>query len=73
MFTVKQPTVEESIVWIGLGLLYLILLFTTGVIALRKGHLVLFIVGFIFPILWIIGVLMQPTGAAVQAAEENQD
>ncbi len=58
-------------IWIGLGLLYLILLFTTGVMTLRKGHWLLFIIGFIFPILWIIGALMQPTEAAVRAAEEN--
>ena len=38
----------------GLGILYLILLVTAGVLTL------LFIIGIIFPILWIIGAVMSP-------------
>jgi hypothetical protein len=44
----------------GLGILYLILLITAGVLTLRNRHIVLFIIGIIFPILWIIGAIMSP-------------
>jgi hypothetical protein len=44
----------------GLGILYLILLITAGVLTLRNRHIVLFIIGIVFPILWIIGAVMSP-------------
>ena len=44
----------------GLGLLYLVLLVALGVTCLRKGHWVMFIIGIIFPLFWIIGALMPP-------------
>ena len=44
--------------------LYLILLFTLGLMTLRNGHTVLFWFGIIFPLLWVIGALMAPTPAA---------
>ena len=50
--------------WIGLGVLYLILLVTLGVMSLRKGHWVMFIFGIFFPLFWLIGALMQPRGQA---------
>jgi hypothetical protein len=34
------------------------------VATLRKGHYILFFVGIIFPVLWIIGALIGPTAAA---------
>jgi hypothetical protein len=43
---------------IGLGILYLILLFTVALMSFRKGHWVLGLIGFIFPILWFIGAIM---------------
>jgi hypothetical protein len=48
--------------WYGglLGLLYLILLITAGVMTIRNGRWVLFILGIIFPLLWIIGAIMSP-------------
>jgi hypothetical protein len=42
----------------GLGILYLVLLFTLAVLTFRKGHWILGLIGFIFPILWIIGAIM---------------
>ncbi len=59
-------------IWFGLGILYLILFFTTGLITLRKGHMVLFVLGFFFPLLWIIGALLQPTEAAAEALREEE-
>lgn len=45
---------------IGFGLLYLVLIITLGVMTLRKGHWVMFIVGFFFPIFWLIGAVIPP-------------
>ena len=44
----------------GLGLLYFVLMITLGVITIRKGHWVMFIIGIFIPLLWIIGALMPP-------------
>jgi uncharacterized membrane protein len=41
--------------WGLLGIIYLVLLFTVAIMTFRKGHWVLGIIGFFFPILWIIG------------------
>jgi len=47
---------------IGGGLLYLVLAFTLGLMTLRKGHWVMFIIGIPIPIFWLIGALMPPAG-----------
>ena len=52
--------------WIGLGVLYFILLVTLGLATARKGHWVLFILGIFLPLFWVIGALMDPTGAATR-------
>jgi hypothetical protein len=55
----SMPLAIEWFVWGGLlGLLYLIAFITAGVMTIRNGHIVMFIIGFIFPILWIIGAFM---------------
>ena len=46
------------------GVLYLILLFTLGVLSIRKGHWVMFILGLFFPLFWLIGALLPPTDSA---------
>ena len=43
---------------IGLGVLYLILIITLAVTSFRKGHWVLGLAGFFFPLLWIIGAIL---------------
>lgn len=40
------------------GILYLILMITLGVMSIRKGHWVMFIIGFFLPFFWLIGALM---------------
>jgi hypothetical protein len=40
------------------GILYFILLVTLGIITIRKGHWVMFIIGIFIPLFWIIGALM---------------
>jgi hypothetical protein len=54
----------STIVWLLLAALYLVLFVTLALTTLRKGHFVLFWVGIIFPVLWILGALMAPTAAA---------
>jgi len=46
--------------WFGFGLLYFVLLVTLGILSIRKGHWVMFIVGLFFPVFWLIGALMPP-------------
>jgi hypothetical protein len=40
------------------GIIYLILVVTLGVMSIRKGHWVMFIIGFFLPFFWLIGALM---------------
>ena len=58
-----------TFLWIVLAVLYITAWVTLGMTTLRKGHTVLFWVGIIFPVLWIVGAIMQPTPqvAAAQA------
>jgi hypothetical protein len=43
-----------------LAILYIVLLITLGLMTIRKGHWVMFIVGIFIPLFWIIGALMPP-------------
>ena len=45
---------------IGAGLLYLVLLVTLGIMTLRKGHWVMFILGIFLPLFWLIGAVSPP-------------
>jgi Na+/phosphate symporter len=60
---------ELTLLWIVLVVLYIALWVTLGMTTLRKGHTALFWFGIIFPVLWIVGAIMQPTPqvAAAQA------
>jgi hypothetical protein len=44
----------------GLAILYVVLLITLGILTIRKGHWVMFIVGIFVPLFWIIGAVMPP-------------
>jgi len=50
--------------WWGIGgfgvLLYLVLMIALGLTCLRKGHWVMFIIGFFIPLFWIIGAIIPP-------------
>ena len=48
--------------YVGLGILYLFLLVFLGVRTFQKKHLVLFILGFVIPLLWIVGAMLPPKG-----------
>jgi len=38
--------------------IYMVLIFTLALMTFRKGHWVLGIIGFIFPLLWLIGAIL---------------
>jgi len=38
--------------------IYLVLILTLGIMSIRKGHWVMFIVGIFLPIFWLIGALL---------------
>ena len=48
--------------WFLLGIIYLVLLFTLAVMTFRRGHWILGLIGFIFPILRIIGAILPRRG-----------
>jgi hypothetical protein len=43
---------------ITLGIIYLVLILTLAVLSFRKGHWVLGLIGFVFPVLWLVGALL---------------
>ncbi len=46
-------------IWaIGGAILYFVLIVTLGVMTLRKGHWVIFIIGIFLPFLWLFGAIM---------------
>jgi hypothetical protein len=60
--------------YVALGILYLVLLVVLGVKTVRNGRWVLFIVGFVFPVLWIIGGVLPPKGMSrVDSLYEQRD
>jgi hypothetical protein len=50
--------------WWGIGIaggiLYLLAVFTLGLMTLRNGHGWMFFFGIFFPLLWIVGAFMRP-------------
>ena len=45
--------------FIGLwAVIYVVLLITLGLLSIRKGHWVMFIIGFFLPLFWLIGALL---------------
>jgi hypothetical protein len=53
-----MPFAVASGLWVGFGILYVVLLLTLGILSLRKGHWVMFIIGIFLPLFWLIGGLM---------------
>jgi hypothetical protein len=55
-------TPKGEIMWWGIGFggvfLYLLVLFTLGMVTIRNGHGWLFFFGIFFPLLWLVGALM---------------
>ena len=55
-------------VWFIGGIIYLVLVVTLGVMSIRKGHWVMFIIGIFLPFFWLIGALMPSRRLAYQAS-----
>jgi hypothetical protein len=51
----------DSVTFVVGGLIYFVLLVTLGIITLRKGHWVIFIIGIFLPLFWLIGAVIPPT------------
>jgi hypothetical protein len=40
------------------AVLYVVLMVTLGIMSIRKGHWVMFIIGIFLPLFWLIGALL---------------
>jgi hypothetical protein len=60
------PVLGDTVPWVTTGilafLLWLVLFIWLGIRTLRRGHWVMFLVGIVFPIFWIIGALIPRRG-----------
>lgn len=54
------PLAVSTTTGVLFGAIYIILLVTLGIMSLRKGHWVMFIIGIFIPLFWIIGAVMPP-------------
>jgi hypothetical protein len=62
-----NPKLEApGMLWFGVGILYVVLLITLGIMTIRKGHWVMFVVGIFFPLFWLIGAILPPARAAYE-------
>ena len=59
-------TLLETILMVTLVAVYITCLFTVVGVNFRNGHWILGILGFFFPIFWLIGVVLPPTTAAMR-------
>ncbi|MFY9926821.1 MAG: hypothetical protein WAK82_02345 [Streptosporangiaceae bacterium] len=48
----------SGIGWGLMAAIYLVLVITLGVLTFRKGHWVLGLIGFVIPVLWLIGAIL---------------
>ena len=55
----------QWLVGTGVALLYLVLIFTLGLMTFRKGHYVLGILGIFLPFLWLIGAVLPDRGGGL--------
>ena len=58
-----------------LGVLYIALFCTVALLTFRKGYLILGILGFLFPILWLIGAILparSPSSFDVDSYQREQ-
>jgi hypothetical protein len=42
----------------GLGVLYVLLFLFLGIRSIKRGHWIMFLIGILVPIFWVIGALM---------------
>jgi hypothetical protein len=62
------------VLYVGLGILYVFLMAFFGIKTFRNERWALFVIGFVFPILWIIGGTLPPRGMSkVDALYEQRE
>jgi hypothetical protein len=61
MPAMPMPLAVSTGGWIGFGILYVVLLIVLGIMSIKKGHWIMFLIGIFLPIFWIIGALLPPT------------
>jgi hypothetical protein len=54
------PLAASTTTVVLLGIVWFVLLVTLGIMSIRKGHWVMFIIGIFIPLFWIIGALLPP-------------
>lgn len=60
--------------YVGLGIIYIFLLVFLGVKCFRNRRWALFVLGFLFPLFWIIGGVLPPKGMSrVDSLYEQRD
>jgi hypothetical protein len=47
-----------SVWFLMLSAIYVVLIFTLAVLSFRKGHWVLGLLGFVIPLLWVVGAML---------------
>ena len=57
----------ELILSVLLAAIYVACIFTVAINTFRNGHWILGILGIAFPVFWLFGAAMRPTGRAVIA------
>ncbi len=53
-----SPTLAAMNATFTIGIIWLVLLVTLGVICLRKGHWIMFLIGLFIPLFWLIGAVI---------------
>jgi hypothetical protein len=53
----KRLTVS-GIGWTLIGVIYLVLILTLGVLSFRKGHWILGLIGIFIPVFWLLGAIL---------------
>ena len=59
--SVFLPLALSSGGFVGLGVLYVVLLLVLGLTSIKKGHWIMFLIGIFLPLFWLIGALLPPT------------
>ena len=49
-------------IYVGLGIVYIVLLVVLGIRTFKNKHYILFALGFIVPVIWIVGAMLPPKG-----------
>jgi hypothetical protein len=62
----------EILIVSGFGAIYIALMLTLALTTFRKGHVWLFAIGFLVPVLWLVGALLKPKPGSKAAQIERE-